>query len=326
FEQELRRLKVPYLLVGGQSFFDRREIRDLMAYLKAIDNPRDEVSLLRIINTPARGIGESSTEKIIQTAVKTGTSFWDVSEQLAGTGTVAAKAGAALRDFRSLLTRYSAAMHERPAELATLARSLLQEINYESEIDKQYKEETQREVRRNILEEFVSSIGLYVEKNQQPTLSGFLESMALLDREEESDRGEEKQQDAVRLMTLHSAKGLEFPRVYLVGMEEGFLPHKRSIEEDTEKAIAEERRLAYVGITRAMDHLTLTRSKTRMKWGRRRDSMPSRFLFEMQEDPGQPLQEEHISKENADEHTTSTTAPFQAATPRQQQTIISQPP
>ncbi len=326
FEQELRRKKVPYLLVGGQSFFDRREIRDLMAYLKAIDNPRDEVSLLRIINTPARGIGESSTEKIIQTAVKTGTSFWEVSEQLTGTGTVAAKAGSALRDFRSLLSRYSAAMHERPAELATLARSLLQEINYESEIDKQYKEETQREVRRNILEEFVSSIGMYVEKNQHPTLSGFLESMALLDREEESDRGEEKQQDAVRLMTLHSAKGLEFPRVYLVGMEEGFLPHKRSIEEDTEKAIAEERRLAYVGITRAMDHLTLTRSKSRMKWGRRRDSMPSRFLFEMQEDPGQPLQEEHISKENSDDHTFTPTAPFQAATPRQLHGIITPSP
>ncbi|MFN5732266.1 MAG: 3'-5' exonuclease [Planctomyces sp.] len=217
-------------------------------------------------------------------------------------------------------------MHERPAEMATLARSLLQEINYESEIDKQYKEETQREVRRNILEEFVSSIGLYVEKNQRPTLSGFLESMALLDREEESDRGEEKQQDAVRLMTLHSAKGLEFPRVYLVGMEEGFLPHKRSIEEDTEKAIAEERRLAYVGITRAMDHLTLTRSKTRMKWGRRRDSMPSRFLFEMQEDPGQPLREEHISKENSEDHTAVLPTAFQPTTTRQQPASISLPP
>jgi len=245
---------------------------------------------------------------------------------LSGTGTVSAKAGAALRDFRGLLSRYSAAMHERPAEMATLARSLLQEINYESEIDKQYKEETQREVRRNILEEFVSSIGLYVEKNQRPTLSGFLESMALLDREEESDRGEEKQQDAVRLMTLHSAKGLEFPRVYLVGMEEGFLPHKRSIEEDTEKAIAEERRLAYVGITRAMDHLTLTRSKTRMKWGRRRDSMPSRFLFEMQEDPGQPLREEHISKENSEDHTAVLPTAFQPTTTRQQPASISLPP
>jgi DNA helicase-2/ATP-dependent DNA helicase PcrA len=325
FEQELRRRKVPYLLVGGQSFFDRREIRDMMAYLKAIDNPRDEVSLLRIINIPARGIGESSTEKILQSAVKNGTSFWEVSEQMAEAGTVSAKTRTALSQFRGLLGRYAGAMHERPTELASLTRSLLQEINYESEIEKQYKEETQREVRRNILEEFVSSIGLYAEKNPRPTLSGFLESMALLDREEESDRGEEKQQDAVRLMTLHSAKGLEFPRVYLVGMEEGFLPHKRSIDEDSEKAIAEERRLAYVGITRAMDYLTLTRSKSRMKWGRRRDSLPSRFLFEMQADPGLPLQEEHISSENSDAGPAVSAVNPHAATPRQQTSLSSQP-
>jgi len=238
---------------------------------------------------------------------------------------VSAKTRTALSQFRGLLSRYAATMHERPTELASLTRSLLQEINYESEIEKQYKEETQREVRRNILEEFVSSIGLYAEKNPRPTLSGFLESMALLDREEESDRGEEKQQDAVRLMTLHSAKGLEFPRVYLVGMEEGFLPHKRSIDEDSEKAIAEERRLAYVGITRAMDYLTLTRSKSRMKWGRRRDSLPSRFLFEMQADPGLPLQEEHISSENSDAGPAVSAVNPHAATPRQQTSLSSQP-
>jgi ATP-dependent exoDNAse (exonuclease V) beta subunit len=98
-------------------------------------------------------------------------------------------------------------------------------------------------------------------------------------------------------MTLHSAKGLEFPRVYLVGMEEGFLPHKRSIDADSEKDIAEERRLAYVGVTRAMDHLTLTRAKSRMKWGKRRETVASRFLFEMQLVPGDALPEEHISRE-----------------------------
>ena len=102
----------------------------------------------------------------------------------------------------------------------------------------------------------------------------------------------------VRLMTLHSAKGLEFPRVYLVGMEEGFLPHKRSIDADSEKDIAEERRLAYVGVTRAMDHLTLTRAKSRMKWGKRRETVASRFLFEMQLEPGEALPEEHISRED----------------------------
>jgi DNA helicase-2/ATP-dependent DNA helicase PcrA len=297
FEQELRRQRVPYLLVGGQSFFDRREIRDLLAYLKAIDSPRDEVSLLRIINTPARGIGDTTTEKLIQMAVKKGTSFWDIVPEASASGAVPAKAQTALTQFRGLLERYAQAMHENPQQLAEICRRLMTEINYEAEIAKQYKEETQQETRRMILEEFINSIGQYVEKSEDPSLSGFLETTALMDREDEADRNEEQDKDAVRLMTLHSAKGLEFPRVYLVGMEEGFLPHKRSIDADSEKDIAEERRLAYVGVTRAMDHLTLTRAKTRMKWGKRRDAVASRFLFEMQEQPGEPLPEVHIERE-----------------------------
>jgi DNA helicase-2/ATP-dependent DNA helicase PcrA len=297
FEQELRRQKVPYTLVGGQSFFDRREIRDLLAYLKAIDSPRDEISLLRIINTPARGIGDTTTEKLIQMAVKKGKTFWDVLPEASSTGLVPAKTLTALTQFRSLLQRYGQAMNENPQHLADICRRLMSEINYEAEIAKQYKEETQQETRRTILEEFINSIGQYVEKNDDPSLTGFLETTALMDREDEADRNEKQEKDTVRLMTLHSAKGLEFPRVYLVGMEEGFLPHKRSIDADSEKDIAEERRLAYVGVTRAMDHLTLTRAKSRMKWGKRRETVPSRFLFEMQEEPGEALPEEHIERE-----------------------------
>jgi DNA helicase-2/ATP-dependent DNA helicase PcrA len=266
-----------------------------MAYLKAIDNPRDEVSLLRIINTPARGIGETTTEKLLQAAVKQGKSFWEMVPTAAAEGIIPNRAIAPLSSFQQLLERYAVAMHASPGQLPDLARGLLKEIDYESEIAKQYKEPEQAEFRRALLEEFVNSIGLYIEKAPNPTLTGFLESMALMDREEESDRSENKDADAVRLMTLHSAKGLEFPRVYLVGMEEGFLPHKRSIEEGTEKAIAEERRLAYVGITRAMDHLTLTRAMARMKWGKRRESNPSRFLFEIQAEPGRPLPENYIA-------------------------------
>ena len=297
FEQELRRQQVPYLLVGGQSFFDRREIRDLLAYLKAIDSPRDEISLLRIINTPTRGIGDTTTEKVIQMAVKKGQSFWDVLPEASAAGAIPAKALTSMTQFRGLLERYGRAMHEHPKDLAEICRRLLQEINYEAEIAKQYKEEAQQETRRTILEEFVNSIGQYVERADDPSLSGFLETTALMDREDEADRNEKQEKDAVRLMTLHSAKGLEFPRVYLIGMEEGFLPHKRSIDADSEKDIAEERRLAYVGVTRAMDHLTLTRAKSRMKWGKRRETVASRFLFEMQLDPGEALPEEHVERE-----------------------------
>lgn len=297
FEQEMRRQKVPYMLVGGQSFFDRREIRDLLAYLKAIESSRDEVSLLRIINTPARGIGDTTTEKILQRAVKKGISFWDFVPEASTEGLVPAKTLTALVKFRELLQRYGQLMNSDPKNLAEHCRQLIREIDYESEIAKQYKEETQQETRKTILEEFINSIGQYVERNEDPSLTGFLETTALMDREDEADRNEKQEQDAVRLMTLHSAKGLEFPRVYLIGMEEGFLPHKRSIEADSEKDIAEERRLAYVGVTRAMDHLTLTRAKSRMKWGKRRETVPSRFLFEMQAEPGEALPEVSIERE-----------------------------
>lgn len=297
FEQEMRRQKVPYMLVGGQSFFDRREIRDLLAYLKAIESSRDEVSLLRIINTPARGIGDTTTEKILQRAVKKGVSFWDFVPEASAEGLVPAKTLTSLVKFRELLQRYGQMMNSDPKNLAEHCRQLIREIDYESEIAKQYKEETQQETRKTILEEFINSIGQYVERNEDPSLTGFLETTALMDREDEADRNEKQEQDAVRLMTLHSAKGLEFPRVYLIGMEEGFLPHKRSIEADSEKDIAEERRLAYVGVTRAMDHLTLTRAKSRMKWGKRRETVPSRFLFEMQAEPGEALPEVSIERE-----------------------------
>ena len=297
FEQEMRRQKVPYMLVGGQSFFDRREIRDLLAYLKAIESSRDEVSLLRIINTPARGIGDTTTEKILQRAVKKGVSFWDFVPEASAEGLVPAKTLTSLVKFRELLQRYGQMMNSDPKNLAEHCRQLIREIDYESEIAKQYKEESQQETRKTILEEFINSIGQYVERNEDPSLTGFLETTALMDREDEADRNEKQEQDAVRLMTLHSAKGLEFPRVYLIGMEEGFLPHKRSIEADSEKDIAEERRLAYVGVTRAMDHLTLTRAKSRMKWGKRRETVPSRFLFEMQAEPGEALPEVSIERE-----------------------------
>lgn len=300
FETEMRRLNVPYVLLGGQSFFDRKEIRDLLAYLKVLSSPRDEVSLLRIINTPARGIGATTTEKLVQLAVSEGKTLWEVLPQAIAAGLVPRQAQASLSDFRNLLSRFRADMLEHPDKIADTTRRLLQAINYDAEIDRQYKDETQAEQRKTVLEDLVNSIGQFVEKSRKPSLESFLESTALMDRDDPNDKESELADNAVRLMTLHSAKGLEFPRVYLVGMEENLLPHKRSVESDLEKDIAEERRLAYVGVTRAMDYLTLTRAKTRMKWGKRRESLASRFLFEMQKEPGETLAEEHIS-EDADE-------------------------
>ena len=312
FETEMRRLNVPYVLLGGQSFFDRKEIRDVLAYLKVLAAPRDEVSLLRIINTPSRGIGTTTTEKLVQLAVSHGKSLWDVVPEGIASGIVPKQAQVALNDFHRLLIHFRQQALERPNDLVDVVRSLLTTINYDSEIDRQYKDETQAEARKQVVHDLVNSIGQYIERTSTPSLHGFLETTALMDRDEQSDKDSELADNAVRLMTLHSAKGLEFPRVYLVGMEEGLLPHKRSVESDLEKDIAEERRLAYVGVTRAMDYLTLTRAKTRMKWGKRRESIGSRFLYEMQADPGAQLPEEHIGE--GEHESVQSTAPKKTLT------------
>lgn len=304
FETELRRLNVPYVLVGGQSFFDRKEIRDVLAYLKVLQTPQDEVSLLRIINTPSRGIGAGTTAKLIELAVSEAKSLWEIVPQAIQLGIVPQKAQVSLVDFRNLLSRYRDRALETPSMLADTIKHMMKAINYDAEIDRQYKDESLAEARKEVIADFVNSIGQYVEKESSPSLQGFLETTALMDKDDQSDKDSELSDNAVRLMTLHSAKGLEFPRVYLVGMEEGLLPHKRSVESDLAKDIAEERRLAYVGVTRAMDHLTLTRAKSRMKWGKRREAVTSRFLFEMQSDPGTKLNEEHVGAEEEDDNWT----------------------
>lgn len=298
FETEMRRLNVPYCLSGGQSFFDRKEIRDVLAYLKTLASPIDESSLLRIINTPTRGIGASTTEKLVVMAVDRGVPLWKVIPEASQSAKIPAKALTAVTVFRNLLDRYRTEILDRPHQMADITRRLLKEINYDSEISRQYKEEAQQEQRRAVVEDLVNSMGQYVERESNPTLVSFLETTALMDRDEDPTENENVNQ--VSLMTLHSAKGLEFPRVYLVGMEENLLPHKRSVESGLEKEISEERRLAYVGVTRAMDHLTLTRAKSRMKWGKRRETLASRFLFEMQAEPGSQLNEEHIGEADVD--------------------------
>jgi DNA helicase-2/ATP-dependent DNA helicase PcrA len=304
FEAEMRRLKVPYRLFGGQSFFDRKEIRDVLSYLKVLASPIDESSLLRIINTPARGIGNSTTEKLVALAVERGTQLWEVIPDAAQAGKVPARA--AVTAFRQLLGRYSTEMQSNPRNMADIASRLLKEIRYDDEIDRQYKDTAQQEQRRAVVEDLVNSMGQFVERESDPTLVGFLETTALMDRDEEPT--EDNNSNQVSLMTLHSAKGLEFPRVYLVGMEENLLPHKRSVESGLEKDISEERRLAYVGVTRAMDHLTLTRAKSRMKWGKRREAVASRFLFEMQPEPGAELDEEYFGDD--EEQAIDMGAPF----------------
>lgn len=298
FEAELRRAQLRYVLVGSQSFFDRKETKDLLAYMKVLSRPKDEQSLLRIINTPARGIGDATVEKIMTRAVKSGRGFWEAIPEAVAAGEVTTKTENALRQFHGLLQNFRRRFEERPKNMDAHLRDLITEIGYEGEIEKQYKDPNMQMARTAVLDDLVSQLTQYVERSPEPHLNEFISSLAIDGVEDQPDKEKQANEDAIKMMTLHSAKGLEFPRVYMVGMEEGILPHKRSVE-GTASEIAEERRLCYVGITRAQDHLTLTRADGRKKWGKVHRAVPSRFLFEMKEDVQDVT--EHIDQENADQ-------------------------
>ncbi len=280
FETELRHAKLPYVLLGSMSFFDRREIRDMLAYLKVLARPEDEISMLRIINVPARGIGTGTAEKLIARAVKQGSRVWSILPEVLADDTLPPAARSAIGQFRRLIQSFRDKFLENPRQLSRLLKELIAEIDYEGEIKKQYDDEAQQAQRMDSLGELTNALAQYEARVASPTLVDFLEDTALTGRDEENDKDDKLSQRGIKLMTLHSAKGLEFPRVFLVGMEEGLLPHRRALDE-AEATIPEERRLCYVGITRARDHLTLTRAASRKKWGKARATTPSRFLFEM---------------------------------------------
>jgi DNA helicase II / ATP-dependent DNA helicase PcrA len=275
FELQLRQRGVPYNLVGGLSFFDRKEVRDVLAYLRLIANPADELSLLRVVNTPPRGVGTTSVEKALAIAAEKSLPLADVFLRGAEFPTLPSGSVAAVRQFLGAL--------QGLRELATgpglveLVKRLLQEVRYGDEIVRCYPDEGTRTKRWEAVSEIMNMVERHVRQRKQATLAGFLEDLTLSANEETKDEAESRP-DRVTLMTLHSAKGLEFGEVYLVGMEEGLLPHAKSIQDG---GIEEERRLAYVGITRARRRLTLTYAASRARYGQRAATAPSRFLYEL---------------------------------------------
>jgi DNA helicase-2/ATP-dependent DNA helicase PcrA len=281
FEQELRRNRLPYVLVGGMSFFDRKEVRDVLSYLKVLAHPADEVALLRIINTPARGIGDASVQTLLARAVEQGRPLWDVLPDAEHHPDVNHATTGRIGNFVALIAEYQQLLTQH--SLVDVVRQLVERIDYKREIERLYKSASDVEARWSSIEELINSVAIYEERSESPSLRGFLEETALSGREDQRDDKDKKQQQAITLMTLHSAKGLEFPRVYLVGLEEGLLPHRRSLL-DGGASIAEERRLAYVGVTRAQDQLTVSLAKQRMKWGKARPTIVSRFVAEMRGD------------------------------------------
>ena len=288
-EERLVLGSVPYNVVGGTNFYDRREIRDVIAYLKTIDNGRDDLAVRRIINVPRRGIGATTLSRAADYAAQEETSLFSVMEkgdQIPGVK----RAGIKLREFTDMIheCRDYALTHT----LVELSRHLLQVTGYIDALRASGEEDA--EDRENNIEELIGKLADYEqrmeEEDTQATLSGFLEDVALVADIDSVEEGDNR----VLLMTLHSAKGLEFPHVYITGMEDNVFPSYQSIQDYTGDSLEEERRLAYVGITRAMEDLTLTSARTRMLRGEVQYNPVSRFLAE--------IPEELLDEESAGRH------------------------
>ena len=268
-EDVLVRQGVPYQVIGGPRFYERAEIKDAIAYLQAIDNPYDAVSLQRIANKPRRGIGDSSLARLQTWADAQGRSLWEATEfaEEAGVGAAPLRA---VQQFRTLMQSLQSGALELP--VSELVERTLERSGYLEGLEAERTIEAQGRLEN--LQELVGVAREYQENAEEPSLSHFLQEISLYS-DQDAMRGEES---LVTLMTLHNAKGLEFRAVYLLGMEEGIFPHARSIEE---QGIEEERRLAYVGMTRAKEHLTLLHASARSLWGSRGYNLPSRFLDEL---------------------------------------------
>jgi len=278
FETELRRAHLPYVLIGGMSFFDRREIRDVIAYLRTMTHPDDDAALRRIINTPPRGVSPSAVKSLGDFARHQGQPFWYALGHAAEVPGLSAAARHGALALEQLISQYR--KHFEHRSMHESLRKLLHETGFLADVEKRYDQPAERQNRLATVEEIVNALAQYESRTQEPTLLGFLDEIALSNRELEKDKEKKLKRNSVVLMTLHSAKGLEFPCVYMVGMEEGILPHYRSLE-GAGDSIEEERRLCYVGVTRAQEELTMSLALTRRKWGKPRDSKPSRFLFEL---------------------------------------------
>jgi DNA helicase-2/ATP-dependent DNA helicase PcrA len=269
-EEALRRYGRKYLVVGGFSFYQRAEVKDLLAYLKVLFTPQDSIALLRIINTPARGIGKGTVEQIEQFAQQNGVSMWKALPMLLDARAFPTRAEAALRSFTRLIEYLTALAEDQPVH--ELLRAILEQTGYETMLKSDNSPEA--ETRLANLEELVNAAAEAAERGE--TAAEFLDHAALV---ADADGVDEKA--AVSLLTIHNAKGLEFPNVFLAGMEEGLFPHSRSLA--SEAAMEEERRLCYVGMTRAEKRLYLSSARYRRRFGGGQPevSLPSRFLKEV---------------------------------------------
>ncbi len=274
---------IPYHMVGGMRFYERLEIKDILAYLKVLDNPADEIALRRIINTPPRGIGHATVDRIAELASRRGSPLFDALREAAGGSLLAAGPKAKIAGFVELLEGFKKLVET--VSLSELASRVIQETGYATRLKEERSDEATDRLAN--LQELLAALEEFEVTNEERTLSAFLEQVALISDLERGEKGE----DSVTLMTLHAAKGLEFPVVFMIGMEERLFPHVRALDDPDQ--MEEERRLCYVGMTRARERLFLANARRRRIFGQDQYNSPSRFIadipreyLDLEEEPG----------------------------------------
>ena len=294
FEEKCVAYNLPYRLVGGVNFYQRKEIKDVLCYLKTIANGRDDLAVRRIINVPKRGIGMTTLNRVTEYGEARDMSFFDALECCDDIPRIG-KTGEKIKGFVNMIEVFRA--RSEYITLAELLTNVLEETGYIKELEEEDTEVAQGRIEN--IDELMNKIVAYEEEEEEPTLSGFLENVALVSDIDSLDEAE----DYVMLMTLHSAKGLEFPYIYMCGMEDGLFPSYMTIVNDDPEEIEEERRLCYVGITRAKKRLTMTYAKSRMVRGSTQYNMLSRFvkeispeLFDLGAKPEKTKQESRIQR------------------------------
>lgn len=273
-EEALRQASIPYVIVGGLRFYDRKEIKDVIGYLRAILNPADTLSLLRVINTPRRGVGKSTIDKLVTTAATLGVPLWEILGDETSVKTIAGRSAPSVQRFATIIKHW----HEQSQSVtaAEIIQGILDDSGYFDDLKAQGTDEAEERA-QNVME-LLNAARQFEEDEGDPSLEGFLGNASLSsDLDNLSEDG-----GSVSLMTLHSSKGLEFPVVFLVGLEQGLFPNHRSIEDPV--SLEEERRLCYVGITRAEEKLFLTYAQERRLYGSREPAFPSMFLEELPRD------------------------------------------
>jgi DNA helicase-2/ATP-dependent DNA helicase PcrA len=271
FEDGLIRNNIPYNIVGGFKFYDRQEIKDAIAYLRVIANPADTVSLLRIINTPRRGIGKTTIDNLLKAAQELGVPLWEIISDETSVNTLAGRGTKSINKLAKIIQN----LQEKITDLSAseILDQIMENSGYIDELKQQGTEEADTRIEN--IQELYSAVVQFQEENEETNLQEFLASASLASDLDNLQEGQEK----VSLMTLHSAKGLEFPVVFLVGLEQGIFPHNRSLNDPI--ALEEERRLCYVGVTRAKEQLFLTYAKERYVWGNKEMKVASQFLQEL---------------------------------------------